>query len=59
MLTPMMIEQIEKFLPEDRILKKYEELKENIDKLDNSEQFLVMVIQPLLSDSQSLIIQTF
>lgn len=42
-LSPTSLEQLEKFLPEDRIISKYQELKENIDELDNSEQFLVIV----------------
>lgn len=43
-LTLNSLEQLEKFLPEDKILLKYQELKENIDELDNSEKFLVIVI---------------
>ena len=42
-LSPTSLEQLEKFLPEDRIINKYQELKENIDELDNAEQFLVIV----------------
>lgn len=42
-LSPASLEQLEKFLPEDKIISKYQELKENIDELDNSEQFLVIV----------------
>jgi hypothetical protein len=42
-LSPASLEQLEKFLPEDKVIMKYQELKENIDELDNSEQFLVVV----------------
>lgn len=42
-LTVVVLEQLEKFLPEDKTLVKYQELKENIDELDNSEKFLVVV----------------
>ena len=44
-LSPASLEQLEKFLPDDKIIMKYQELKENIDELDNSEQFLVIVCQ--------------
>ena len=44
-LSPTSLEQLEKFLPEDKIISKYQELKENIDELDSSEQFLVIVSQ--------------
>ena len=37
------LEQFEKCLPDDKILGQYQELKENIDELDASEQFLVIV----------------
>jgi hypothetical protein len=37
------LEQLEKYLPEDKILGQYQELKENIDELDPSEKFLVIV----------------
>lgn len=42
-LSQSSLEQLEKFLPEDKILTKYQELKENIDDLDSSEKFLVIV----------------
>ena len=42
-LSQNSLEQLEKFLPEDKILAKYQELKENIDDLDPSEKFLVIV----------------
>jgi hypothetical protein len=35
--------QFDKSLPDDKILNQYQELKENIDELDTSEQFLVTV----------------
>ena len=38
------LEQLEKYLPEDKILGQYQELKENIDELDPSEKFLFIVI---------------
>lgn len=44
-LTSVILEQLEKNLPEDKILLKYQELKENIDELDNSEKFLVVISQ--------------
>ena len=44
-LSPTSLEQLEKFLPEDKIISKYQELKKNIDELDSSEQFLVIVSQ--------------
>jgi hypothetical protein len=44
-LTLSCLEQMEKFLPEDKILTKYQELKENIADLDSSEQFLVIISQ--------------
>jgi hypothetical protein len=37
------LEQLEKYLPEDKMLTQYQELKENIEELDTSEQFLVTV----------------
>lgn len=37
------LEQFDKSLPDDKILGQYQELKENIDELDSSEQFLVIV----------------
>lgn len=42
-LNQSYLEQLEKFLPEDKILGQYQELKENIDELDNSEKFLVII----------------
>jgi diaphanous 2 len=42
-LNQSYLEQLEKFLPEDKILAQYQELKENIDELDNSEKFLVTI----------------
>ncbi len=42
-LNQTYLEQLEKYLPEDKILAQYQELKENIDDLDSSEQFLVVV----------------
>jgi hypothetical protein len=48
-LSPASLEQLEKFLPEDKIISKYQELKENIDELDNSEQFLVIVSYKLFT----------
>lgn len=42
-LSQSSLEQLEKFLPEDNTLIKYQELKENIDDLDSSEKFLVIV----------------
>ncbi len=35
--------QLEKFLPDEKILGQYQELKENIDELDPSEKFLVII----------------
>ena len=35
--------QLEKFLPDDKLLGQYQELKENIDELDPSEKFLVVI----------------
>ncbi len=35
--------QLEKFLPDDKILAQYQDLKENIDDLDSSEKFLVII----------------
>ncbi len=42
-LSPASLEQLEKCLPEDKIIMKYQEFKENIDVLDSSEKFLVIV----------------
>lgn len=42
-LSQSSLEQLEKFLPDDTTLAKYQELKENIDDLDSSEKFLVIV----------------
>lgn len=36
---------LEKLLPEDKVIAQYQELKENIDELDKSEQFLVVISQ--------------
>ena len=42
-LNQSYLEQLEKFLPDDKILSQYQELKENIDELDSSEKFLVII----------------
>ena len=42
-LTQSYLEQLEKYLPEDKVLVQYQELKENIDELDCSEKFLVII----------------
>ncbi|RNA05588.1 diaphanous -like protein [Brachionus plicatilis] len=44
-LSQSSLEQLEKFLPDDTTLAKYQELKENIDDLDSSEKFLVIISQ--------------
>lgn len=49
-LTLVILEQLEKFLPEDKLIVKYQELKENIDELDMSEKFLVVVRTTLNSN---------
>ena len=46
-LSVSCLEQLEKYLPDDKTLGQYQELKENIDELDNSEQFLVIVIRKI------------
>lgn len=50
-LTLNSLEQFDKALPEDNILGQYQQLKENIEELDPSEQFLVVVSlrNPLVS----------
>lgn len=42
-LTLNSLEQFDKALPEDTVLGQYQQLKENIEELDPSEQFLVVV----------------